>query len=129
MERVRIDKWLWAARFFKTRSQAATAIDKGHVDINGERTKRSKTVSVDDIVHVRKGALEFELQVCRLSERRGPASEAQTLYKETQESVETRQQLAEERALARESAPPPIMKGRPTKKERRALARFKQKNR
>lgn len=127
-ERVRIDRWLWAARFFKTRSQAASAIDRGHVDINGDRTKRSKTVVIGDIVHVRKGPYQFELEVRELSERRGPAPEAQKLYQETQESQDTRQQIADARALERAFAPTPIIKGRPTKKDRRALAKFKRKH-
>lgn len=128
--RVRIDRWLWAARFFKTRSQSATAIDGGKVDINGARVKRSKMLEVGDTVHVRKGPYEFELQVLALSEKRGPATAAQLLYNETEDSQEARRQHDEARALERANLPMPILKGpRPTKKDRRDIARFKKRSR
>jgi ribosome-associated heat shock protein Hsp15 len=126
-EQVRIDRWLWAARFFKTRSQAAAAIDGGKVHVNGNSVKRAKLIAVNDMVRVRKGPYEFQLQVCTLSERRGPAPEAQKLYQETQESQDERQRVAEAHALAKAMLPTPIFHagGRPTKKDRRALAKFK----
>ena len=130
MEQVRIDRWLWAARFYKTRSQAATAIDSGKVQVNGSRVKRSKLITAGDTVRVSKGELEFELQVLGLSERRGPAPEAQALYQESEASQEARRQIAEQRALERETALAPVpkpVKGRPTKKDRRELAKFKRK--
>lgn len=129
-DRVRIDKWLWAARFFKTRSLAGTAIAGGKVELNDVRAKRSKLIKVGDMVRVRKGPYEFELTVVGLADRRGPASEAQKLYEETAESKAERERLAEERRLEREAAPPPsplklLSKGRPTKRDRRRLARLK----
>ena len=129
-ERVRIDKWLWAARFFKTRSLAAAAVSGGKVDLNDSRVKRSKLVEIGDVISVRKGPYEFVVHVRGLSGRRGPASEAQKLYEETDESKAARELLAEQRRLERESAPPPspfkyLGKGRPTKKDRRAMSRIK----
>lgn len=132
MEKVRIDRWLWAARFFKTRSQAATAIDGGKVHINGNRVKRSKMLEVGDVVEVTKGAYQFELEVRALADRRGPAPQAQALYRETEASQAGRAAIAEERALERANAPTPIIKptkGRPTKKDRRDLAKFKSRQR
>lgn len=125
-EQVRIDRWLWAARFFKTRSQAAAAIDGGKVHVNGSAVKRSKLIAVGDTVRVRKGPYEFDLQVSALSERRGSAPEAQKLYQESQESQDERKRIAEERALERAMLPTPIIHagGRPTKKDRRAMAKF-----
>ena len=131
MERVRIDRWLWAARFFKTRSQAATAIDNGKVQLNGNRVKRSKLIEAGDVVRVNKGPYEFELIVRALAEKRGPAPQAQALYQETEESLTTRQDIDEQRALERANAPTPILKptkGRPTKKDRRDQARFKRRH-
>ncbi|GBD32199.1 Heat shock protein 15 [bacterium HR33] len=118
---VRLDTWLWAARFFKTRALAARAIDGGKVKLNGERAKRSKEVTPGDEIRVKKGPYEFVVIVRGLSEKRGPASEARTLYEETPESVWERQNL---KALMR-AEPLPVYKGkgRPTKKERRAIER------
>jgi ribosome-associated heat shock protein Hsp15 len=118
---VRLDTWLWAARFFKTRALAARAIDGGKVKLNGERTKRSKGVTPGDEIRIKKGPYEFVVIVRGLAERRGPAPEARTLYEETAESVWERQNLK-----ARIGAEPlPVYKGRgrPTKKERRAIER------
>jgi ribosome-associated heat shock protein Hsp15 len=120
---VRLDKWLWAARFFKTRSLAAKAVVGGKVHVNGRRAKRASVLRVGDRVRVRKGPYEFHVVVLRLSERRGPAREAATLYEETAESVLARQQLARRR-----KASPTFSfreKGRPSKKERRQLQRLK----
>ena len=128
--RVRVDKWLWAARFFKTRSQAGIAVTGGKVQVNDTRVKRAKLVEVGDVVRISKGLYEFIVVVRALADRRGPASVAQTLYEETDESKAERERIAEEQRLEREAAPPPtaakyLGKGRPTKKDRRALARLK----
>jgi ribosome-associated heat shock protein Hsp15 len=122
-EKVRLDKWLWAARFFKTRAVAAEAIESGKVEVNGDRPKRGKAVRVGDAVRVRLGPFEHHVTVRALSARRGPAAQAQLLYEETEASRVTRQLLAERL----KAAPPPLFteKGRPTKKERRDLRRLK----
>jgi ribosome-associated heat shock protein Hsp15 len=120
---VRLDRWLWAARFFKTRSLAAQAIGGGKVQVNGHRVKRAKSVHVGDEIRVRKGPFEQCVIVRDLSQRRGPAKEAQALYEETAESSLKRDTLARQI----KSIPKPTfrMKGRPTKKERREIDRFK----
>lgn len=122
-EAVRLDKWLWAARFFKTRSLAARAISGGKVQVNGRRAKRASHLHVGDRVRVRKGPHEYQLVVQKLSERRGPAKEAATLYEETAESVQARESL---RAQLK-AAPQYSFRegGRPTKRERRQLDRLK----
>jgi ribosome-associated heat shock protein Hsp15 len=122
-EKYRLDKWLWAARFFKTRAVASDAIESGKVEVNGERPKRGKAVKVGDRIRVRLGPYEHHVVVRDLSARRGPASVAQQLYEETPESLQARQLLAERL----KAAPPPLFteKGRPTKKERRDLRRLK----
>ena len=120
---MRIDKWLWAARFFKTRSQASAAVDAGHIDLNGERAKPAKPVKVGDTLRIRAHQNTYVVAVLGLSERRGPASEAQALYAETDESRRERERLAEQRRLA----PVPAYEegGRPTKRDRRDMARVK----
>lgn len=121
--RVRLDKWLWAARFFKTRSLASEAATGGKVVVNGERAKPAKPVHPGDEVRLRMGPFEHVLVVRALSERRGPAREAQALYDETAESRAARTRLAEQLRLA----PAAFLfeeGGRPTKKDRRDLARF-----
>lgn len=120
---VRLDRWLWAARFFKTRSLAAQAIGGGKVQVNGHRVKRAKSVHVGDKIKVRKEPFEQCVIVRDLSQRRGPAKEAQALYEETAESLLKRDTLARQI----KSIPKPTfrMKGRPTKKERREIDRFK----
>ncbi len=112
---MRIDKWLWAARFFKTRSLAVEAIAAGHVSVNGERAKPAKALREGDAVVVRRPPFEHQVVVKALSERRGPASEAALLYEETADSRERRAALAAEM----KSQPVPRFKGRPTKKTRR----------
>lgn len=112
---MRIDKWLWAARFFKTRTLAAQAIEAGHVSVNGERAKAAKMVKPGDSVVVRRPPFEHTVVVKGLSERRGPASEAALLYAETEESRARRSVLAAEM----KALPSPRFKGRPTKKTRR----------
>ena len=121
--KVRLDKWLWAARFFKTRSLAADAIEGGKVQVNGERVKRAKTLQVGDAVQLRLGPYEHVVVVRQTSERRGPASVAQTLYEETAESRSAREKLAEQLRMA----PAAFVyeeRGRPTTKDRRDLSRF-----
>lgn len=121
---VRLDKWLWAARFFKTRSLAAEAINGGKIQLNGHRAKRSKQVHAGDELRIRKGPFEQFVVVCGLSEKRGPAKVAQSLYEETAESLHQREMLA----IQLKSAPETSFrtKGRPTKRERRDIERFKQ---
>lgn len=122
--RVRLDKWLWAARFFKTRSQAATAVKGGHVHVNGQRAKPSAAITVDDRLQVTKGTVVYVVDVAGLADKRGPASVAQALYVETPDSVAGRAAQAEAQRLARMSTPQPAR--RPDKKQRRQLRRFKQ---
>ena len=112
---MRIDKWLWAARFFKTRTLAAQAIDAGHVSVNAERAKAAKTLKPGDLVVVRRPPFEHAVVVKGFSERRGPAAEAALLYEETGESRTRRAMLAAEM----KALPAPRFKGRPTKKTRR----------
>lgn len=121
---VRVDKWLWAARFFKTRSLAATAVKGGHVHVNDHRAKASTGVHVDDRLTISKGEAVFEIDVLDLSEQRGPAAQAVQLYAETAASREQREARAAERRVARISMPRPAV--RPDKKQRRQLRRFKQ---
>jgi ribosome-associated heat shock protein Hsp15 len=120
---MRLDKWLWAARFFKTRSAATDAVDGGHVEVNGERAKPAKSLKLGDQLRIRLNQNTFVVHVRGFAERRGPASEAQTLYEETAEGRADRERLAEQRRLA----PPMAFEegGRPTKKDRRNLARVK----
>jgi ribosome-associated heat shock protein Hsp15 len=120
---MRIDKWLWAARFFKTRSQATEAVDGGHVEINGERAKPAKPVKAGDELRIRSHQNTFVVHVRGLADRRGPASDAQQLYEETEASRRERERLAEQRRLA----PTPAYEegGRPTKRDRRDMARVK----
>lgn len=122
--RARLDKWLWAARFFKTRAQAQTAVKGGHVHLNGQRSKPSASLSVGDRLHITKGPFGFTVDVDALSEKRGPATQAQTLYTETQDSIDAREQAAAERRARR--AQLPHHAGRPDKRQRRELRRFKQ---
>ena len=122
MERLRIDKWLWAARFFKTRSIAKTAIEGGKVHIDGQRVKVSREIGVGDIVMVKQGWDEKEIEVTALRDRRGPASEAQQLYAETERSIARRAKEAEERKAAGAMARPTQ---RPGKHERKALERLR----
>lgn len=118
---VRIDKWLWAARFFKTRSMATDAVDSGKVRLNGERIKPARNVKADDVLQIDNGSTEWEVVVKDLSDKRGPASIAQTLYAETEESVAKRLEQAEQRRFFRE--PSATIKGRPTKRDRRLIDR------
>jgi ribosome-associated heat shock protein Hsp15 len=122
--RVRIDKWLWAARFFKTRSLAAEAVAAGKVEVGGERVKPAKLLQIGDEVGVRLGPYLHVMHVRGLSERRGPASVAVTLYEETADSMAARVKLAEQLRMA----PAAFVyeeKGRPTKRDRREIDRFR----
>jgi ribosome-associated heat shock protein Hsp15 len=119
---VRIDKWLWAARLFKTRSLAADAVAAGKVRVNGERVKNAKLLRTGEVLSVRVGAFEYTLVVRALSEQRGPASAAALLYEETKESKAAREILAQQ--LRDEHRLNPDLKGRPTKKARRQITRF-----
>lgn len=121
---MRLDKWLWAARFFKTRSLATDAVDGGKVKLNGAAVKPAKEVKIGDRLQVRAGEQDWEIVVQGINEQRRPASEAQLLYLETSESVQRRAQVAELRRLA--PTPIPDQKGRPTKRDRRALSRFRE---
>jgi ribosome-associated heat shock protein Hsp15 len=121
-ERLRIDKWLWAARFFKTRSIAADAVDGGKVQVNGERVKPAKVLKVGDELAVRVGPYAWNVTVRGLSDRRGPAPEAQKLYSESEESRLTREAVAAQVRAARPVNP--LHKGRPTKKARREIDRL-----
>ncbi|MCW8828001.1 MAG: S4 domain-containing protein [Gammaproteobacteria bacterium] len=120
--KVRLDKWLWAARFFKTRALATEAINGGHVHLNGSRPKPSRPLQVGDELVIRKGQEEFRLTVRELSARRGPASVAQLLYEEHEESRQKREALREQRRLEAAAAPQPSR--RPDKKGRRKIIRF-----
>jgi ribosome-associated heat shock protein Hsp15 len=117
----RLDKWLWAARFFKTRGLSAEEIGKGRVEVNGVTAKASREVRVGDRVELRHGPLTRSIVVTAVTDQRGPASVAQTLFDETPESIERRAQLALQRRLQPEPALA-IEQGRPTKRDRRQLA-------
>ena len=120
---LRIDRWLWAARFFKTRSSAAAAVSGGKVHLNGQRTKPAKAVRAGDRLDVRRGDDRWEITVLATAERRGPASEARTLYEELAESVERRVREREARRERRLAAAAGAGAGRPTKRDRRLLDR------
>lgn len=121
-ERLRIDKWLWAARFFKTRALAAKAIEAGHVKVAGARVKPAKDIKPGDRLSLVIGDLEWRIEVLGLSERRGPASQARELYAEEPDSQVERQRRIEARRVAVE--PSAALKGRPTKRDRRLIHRF-----
>ena len=125
-DKVRLDKWLWAARFFKTRALATEAINGGHVHLNGTRPKPSRTLSEGDQLAIRKGQDTFEITVLLLTDKRGPASLARQLYQEDEQGREKREQLAEQRRL--EAAAHPRQQRRPDKKGRRQIIRFINKN-
>jgi len=118
--KVRLDKWLWACRFYKTRAIAKAAIDGGKVHYEGQKPKPGKIVQVGDSIKLRQGFDEKTVTVVELSERRGPAKIAQTLYVETQQSIEKREEIAQMRKLSA-----PATTGRPDKKQRRLIHRFK----
>jgi ribosome-associated heat shock protein Hsp15 len=121
--KMRVDKWLWAARFFKTRSLAIEAIDSGKVLVNEERVKPAKAIDVGNLIAIRLGPYTFVVEVLGLSDKRGPAPQAQKLYRETEESVKKREELA----FVRKAQAQEVQRGegRPTKKDRREIERFK----
>ena len=120
MEKVRIDKWLWAARFFKTRSIAKQAIEGGKVHADGQRVKASKEISTGTLLKIRQGWDEKEVEVIALSDQRRGADIAQTLYRETEDSIAKREQYAAERKASNAG----IASERPNKKQRRQIHRF-----
>jgi len=125
MPRVRIDKWLWAARFFKTRALAARACELGRIESNGQRAKAAREVRAGDLLRVKNDSGDFQVEVLGLSEMRGPAVVAQTLYRETEASRELRLKLAEER-----KAMPDFegwREGKPSKRDRREIDRLRSK--
>ena len=119
MERVRIDKWLWAARFFKTRGAATEAVTGGHVHVNGERVKPARDVKVGDRLEIRRGQQRFTVVVTRLADRRGSATAAAELYEETPESIAEREKRRDERRLSKPLGAD--LSERPTKRDRRRL--------
>ena len=121
---VRLDKWLWAARFFRTRALAKKAIEGGKVHVDGQRVKSSKLLSVKSQLRIRCGWDEKTVIVTALSDQRGNATQAATLYAETESSIAAREQRAEERRAARDSVLK--LESRPTKKQRRQIHRFRQ---
>jgi len=121
-ESVRLDKWLWAARFFKTRSLAQDAVERGKVTVNGDKVKPARAVRVGDLLDIDNGSDRWEVDVMNLSEVRGPAPVARNLYEETDKGVQRRADEAERRRLYRE--PTADFKGRPTKRDRRQLGKF-----
>ena len=123
MSAIRIDKWLWAARFFKTRSLASRACELGRIESNGQHVKPSREVRVGDLLRVKNDSGEFQIEILALSEMRGPAPIAQTLYRETEAGREFRLKLAEERkAMPRYET---STEGRPSKRDRREIARLR----
>ena len=119
---VRIDKWLWAARFFKTRALATTAIKNGKIKCSGQRVKPSRLVAEGELLEIERGFDRFEVVVKALSDQRGPASVAQTLYSETEKSQQKRQIETEKRRMA--ALQRPVSTSRPDKKQRRQIMRF-----
>ena len=123
MARVRMDKWLWAARFFKTRTLAARACELGRIESNGQQAKPSREVRAGDLLQVKNDSGEFQVEVLVLSEMRGPAAVAQTRYRETEASRELRLKLAEDRkAMPHFEA---SREGKPSKRDRREIARIR----
>ncbi|MCC7548431.1 MAG: RNA-binding S4 domain-containing protein [Burkholderiales bacterium] len=121
-ERTRIDKWLWAARFFKTRSLAAQAVESGKVLLNGERVKPAKALHVGDALRIRTPVYEYTVHVMALSDQRGSATIAALLYAETPESIAAREAA---RASRQPRDPASFIRGRPTKRDRRQLEQFR----
>jgi len=119
---IRLDKWLWAARFFKTRQRAVEAINGGKVHLNGQRTKPGKEVKHGTRLRIHKGSLEWEIEVVGVAKQRRPASEAVLLYDESEESRAKRFRQVEEQRLLRASQPKPV--GKPSKRDRRMIHHF-----
>jgi len=121
----RLDKWLWAARFFKTRSVAREAVSGGKVHLNGNRAKPGRSLNIGDELRIQRGEEEYTITVLELSVRRGPAVVARTFYEESEESRLKREQLAEQRKLEHQQHA--NRERRPDKRQRRRIVRFKQK--
>ena len=128
VDRVRIDKWLWAARFFKTRNLATVAISKNQIRIGGQRIKPSRIVLVGDVIQIEKTPYLFVVTVLALNDQRRPASEAQALYEESEQSIATRQLLSERLRADRMARSGLAGEGRPSKKQRRQIIRFQNQN-
>lgn len=126
LQKVRLDKWLWAARFFKTRAIAATAIETGKVEVNGERAKRAKQLQVGDSLRIRLGPYNHLVTVRALSETRGPASVAATLYDETEEGKKAREAMQVQVKAAQAFSS--YESGRPTKKDRREIEKLRRRD-
>lgn len=124
MPDIRIDKWLWAARFYKIRSLASHAVKAGHIDINGERCKPSKIVKISDVIRIRKENLIWEIMVTALADKRGSATVAATLYAETVAGIRNRLQQLEQQQSQSLTSPSPNK--RPDKQQRRQIHQFKQ---
>ena len=124
MTSVRIDKWLWAARFFKTRSMAAKACELGRIQSHGQPAKAAREVHIGDMLRITNAGGDFEVEVLALSDIRGPASTAQTLYRETEESKELRMKAAAERKAMQQFEQLPA--GRPSKRDRRRIINFRE---
>jgi ribosome-associated heat shock protein Hsp15 len=123
MTGVRMDKWLWAARFFKTRAHAARACELGRIESNGQGSKAAREVRVGDLLRIKNDGVDFQVEVLALSEIRGPAAVARTLYRETAASLELRLKLAEERkAMPHFEA---LREGKPSKRDRREIDRLR----
>lgn len=123
---MRLDKWLWAARFFKTRHLAVEAINGGKVHLNGQRSKPGKEVKIGNHLRIHKGSLEWDLEVLAMNKQRRPASEAVLLYRESAESLQRRERQQEEQRLLRAANPQPSTK--PSKRNRRMIHRFTNKD-
>ena len=123
MNSVRMDKWLWASRFFKTRSLAAKACELGRIQSNGQPAKTSREIKIGDILRIANAGGDYEVEVLLLSDVRGPASIAQTLYRETEASRELRLKIAAERKAMRQFEELPA--GRPSKRDRRRIIQFR----
>ncbi|MCX7215109.1 MAG: S4 domain-containing protein [Burkholderiales bacterium] len=121
MDGIRIDKWLWAARFFKTRSLASEAVERGRVRVNGERCKPARALKLSELLDIDNGSTEWQVRVLALSDKRGPATVARQLYEDTPEGLKRQQEQAERRKLFTE--PADTIHGRPTKRDRRQLDR------
>ena len=126
VDRVRVDKWLWAARFFKTRSVASRACELGRVECNGQTAKPSREVRGGDLLRVKNEGGDYQLEVLGLSEMRGPAAAAQTLYRETEASREARTRLIEERKAMGPLDDFPV--GKPSKRDRRRIDKFRRRD-
>lgn len=119
LDKLRVDKWLWAARFFKTRAVATKAVDGGKVHVNGQRVKSSRPIQIGDRLEITRGQMQSVVEISILSEKRGPAKEAQTLYQETAESIDQRELKSQQRKLL--SASMPHSQGKPDKHQRREI--------